>query len=104
MSTTSDTDHGNHDDRPSAAAASVVMYSSRLCGFCAMAQRLLRQKGVEFETRSVDGAPQVRAEMQQRAGRTSVPQIFIGDVHVGGCDDLYDLEHAGSLDALLAGR
>lgn len=82
----------------------VQMYSSRLCGFCMMAQRLLRQKGVEFSTHSVDGAPDVRAEMIERTGRTSVPQIFIGDTHVGGCDDLYALEQRGDLDALLEGR
>jgi glutaredoxin 3 len=62
---------------------------------------LLQSKGVAFEEIKVDGKPQLRAEMTQKARRTSVPQIWIGDTHVGGCDDLYALERAGKLDALL---
>ena len=65
------------------------------------AKALLEKKGVAFEEIKVDGKPQVRAEMAQKAGRTSVPQIWIGDKHIGGCDDLYALERAGKLDALL---
>lgn len=79
----------------------IVMYSSRLCPYCMMAKRLLDTKAVEFEIRPVDGNPDLRAEMMQRTARTSVPQIFIGDVHVGGCDELYALEHAGKLDPML---
>lgn len=62
---------------------------------------LLKNKGVGFEEIKVDGKPQLRAEMTKKAGRTSVPQIWIGDTHVGGCDDLFALERAGKLDALL---
>ena len=62
---------------------------------------MLEQKGVAFEEIKVDGTPQIRAEMAQKAGRTSVPQIWIGDLHVGGCDDLFALERAGKLNAML---
>lgn len=62
---------------------------------------MLAKKGVAFEEIRVDGQPQLRAEMAKKAGRTSVPQIWIGDYHVGGCDDLYALERAGKLDPLL---
>lgn len=62
---------------------------------------MLAKKGVAFEEVRVDGQPQLRAEMTKKAGRTSVPQIWIGDYHVGGCDDLYALERAGKLDPLL---
>ena len=62
---------------------------------------MLEQNGVAFEEIKVDGKPQIRAEMAQKAGRTSVPQIWIGDLHVGGCDDLFALERAGKLNAML---
>ncbi len=81
--------------------AAVVMYSSGHCPYCRRAQQLLKSKGVAFTELSIDGAPAVRAEMISKAGRTSVPQIWIGARHVGGCDDLYALEQAGKLDALL---
>ncbi len=79
----------------------VVVYSSDWCPYCMRAKALLESKGVAFEEIRVDGQPQVRAAMAQKAGRTSVPQIWIGEQHVGGCDDLYALERAGKLDALL---
>ncbi|NBA94132.1 glutaredoxin 3 [Pseudomonas sp. R5(2019)] len=79
----------------------VVVYSSDYCSYCIRAKQLLDAKGVAFEEIKVDGKPQVRAEMSQKAGRTSVPQIWIGATHVGGCDDLFALERAGKLDALL---
>ena len=79
----------------------VTVYSSDYCPYCIRAKQLLASKGVAFEEIKVDGKPQVRAEMAQKAGRTSVPQIWIGAAHVGGCDDLYALERAGKLDALL---
>ena len=79
----------------------VVVYSSAWCPYCIRAKQLLSGKGVEFREISVDGQPQVRAEMTRKAGRTSVPQIWIGTTHVGGCDDLFALERAGKLDALL---
>ncbi|WP_170420991.1 glutaredoxin 3 [Ruegeria arenilitoris] len=81
----------------------VVIYTSPLCGFCQAAKRLLNQKGVAFEEIDVLMNPKRKPEMIQRAGgRRTVPQIFIGDTHVGGCDDLYELEQAGKLDPLLA--
>ena len=66
----------------------VIVYSSDYCPYCMRAKYLLESKGVAFEEIKVDGKPQVRAEMSQKAGRTSVPQIWIGSTHVGGCDDL----------------
>ena len=80
----------------------VVVYSSDYCPFCSRAKHLLASKGVAFDEIKVDGKPQVRAEMAQKAGRTSVPQIWIGAKHIGGCDDLFALERAGKLDALLS--
>ncbi|MBC3207093.1 MULTISPECIES: glutaredoxin 3 [unclassified Pseudomonas] len=79
----------------------VVVYSSDYCPYCSRAKSLLVSKGVAFEEIKVDGKPQLRAEMTKKAGRTSVPQIWIGSQHIGGCDDLYALERAGKLDALL---
>jgi glutaredoxin 3 len=79
----------------------VVVYSSDYCGYCSRAKHLLASKGVAFEEIKVDGKPQVRAAMAQKAGRTSVPQIWVGNTHVGGCDDLFALERSGKLDALL---
>lgn len=83
--------------------AHVVVYTRQLCGYCTAAKRLLDQKGVTFEEIDATGRPEARAEMIARAGgRSTFPQIFVGDVHVGGCDDLFDLERAGGLDRLLA--
>jgi len=79
----------------------IEVYSSRWCPFCVRAKMLLDSKQVEYIEIDVDAEPQQRALMQERAQRTSVPQIFIGQTHVGGCDDLYALERAGQLDALL---
>lgn len=81
--------------------ANVIIYSSDYCPYCVRAKQLLTSKGVAFEEICVDGKPAVRAEMTQKAGRTSVPQIWIGGTHIGGCDDLHALERAGKLDALL---
>jgi glutaredoxin 3 len=81
----------------------VEIYTSPLCGFCHAAKRLLNQKGVEFTEVDVLANPDRKPEMIQRAsGGRTVPQIFVGDMHVGGCDDLYALERAGKLDDLLA--
>lgn len=81
----------------------VEIYTSPLCGFCHSAKRLLTQKGVTFSEIDILQQPQRKAEMMQRAnGGRTVPQIFIGQDHVGGCDDLYALERAGKLDAMLA--
>ena len=79
----------------------VTIYSSRFCGYCTRAKMLLDKKGVDYTEIAVDMDPEKRREMEQLAGRTSVPQIFIGDEHVGGCDELYALEHAGQLDERL---
>lgn len=81
--------------------AAVLIYSSDWCPYCVRAKQLLTHKGVAFEEIRVDGQPQLRSEMTRKAGRTSVPQIWIGSTHIGGCDDLYALERAGKLDALL---
>lgn len=83
--------------------ARVEVYSSIFCPYCARAKALLEQKGVSFETIDILEQPGRRGEMIERAGgRTSVPQIFIDDEHIGGCDDLYALDRAGKLDPKLA--
>lgn len=82
--------------------AVVVMYSTATCPYCRSAERLLAAKGVrELQKIRVDLDPSRRAEMVRRSGRRTVPQIWIGDRHVGGFDDLYELERAGELDELL---
>ena len=83
--------------------ASVVIYTRNYCFYCDAAKDLLRRKNVAFDELNVGGNPELRREMIQRAnGRTTVPQIFIGALHVGGCDDLYALDAGGKLDPLLA--
>jgi glutaredoxin 3 len=83
--------------------AKVLMYSTGVCPFCLMAERLLKAKGVEtIEKIRVDLEPQRRQEMMERTGRRTVPQIYVGDRHVGGYDDLSALDRAGGLDPLLA--
>lgn len=82
--------------------ASVVIYTRQFCGYCSAAKKLLETKGVRFEEHDATYAPDVRQEMIKRAGRSTFPQIFINERHVGGCDDLHALERAGELDALLA--
>lgn len=84
--------------------ARVVMYSTAVCPYCTMAERLLKSKGVEeIEKIRVDLDPQQRIAMMEKTGRRTVPQIYIGDTHVGGFDDLSALEHGGKLDGLLQG-
>ena len=83
------------------SAPAVVMYTTGWCPYCARARKLLAAKQVSFEEFDVESRPEKRAEMQTRSGRRTVPQIFIGDQHVGGCDDLHALEDAGKLDGLL---
>ncbi len=81
----------------------VELYTSPLCGFCHAAKRLLKSKGVKFSETNVLAQPGKKAEMIKRAnGGRTVPQIFIGDKHVGGCDELHALERAGKLDGMLA--
>jgi glutaredoxin 3 len=83
----------------------VVMYCTAACPFCQSAERLLAEKGVrDLEKIRVDLNPERRDEMMQRSGRRTVPQIWIGARHVGGCDDLYELERTGELDDLLKSR
>ena len=83
--------------------AKVVMYSTGVCPFCLMAERLLKSKGVEvIEKIRVDLEPQRRQEMMERTGRRTVPQIYVGDRHVGGYDELAALDRAGGLDPLLS--
>lgn len=89
----------------SAPIPRVVMYATGWCPYCARARRLLEEKGVAFEEIDVEARPGARAEMIERSGgRSTVPQIFIGDTHVGGSDDLHALAASGGLDRLLAGR
>lgn len=82
----------------------VEIYTTPLCGYCHAAKRLLKAKGAAFSEIDLSTEPGRRAEMMQRSnGGRTVPQVFIGGQHVGGCDDLHALDHAGRLDALLAG-
>ena len=80
----------------------VTMYTTEICPYCQRAKALLRERGVhDFEEIVVDGKSDVRTRMTELTGRTSVPQIFIGDLHVGGCDDLHALDARGGLVPLL---
>ena len=79
------------------------MYATAACPFCQSAERLLLAKGAQIEKIRVDLEPERRAEMTQKSGRHTVPQIWIGERHIGGCDDLYALDREGRLDALLKG-
>lgn len=85
------------------AVPKVEMYANSWCPYCQFARTLLRGKGVAFEEINLEEHPERRAEMIQRSGRHTVPQIFIGERHIGGSDDLTELEADGELDALLAG-
>ncbi len=83
--------------------ATVEIYTKPTCGFCHMAKRLLTSKGISFAEVNISAQPERRAEMIQRAnGGSTVPQIFVGGTHIGGCDDLMGLERGGKLDAVLA--
>ena len=82
----------------------IEIYTSPTCGYCHAAKRLLDRKGAEFDEFDVSRSPEKRQEMLNRAnGRSTVPQVFVDDIHVGGFDDLRALESAGKLDPLLAG-
>ncbi len=95
--------HGSKKHPKLRVMKTVEIYTSPLCGYCHAAKRLLTQKGVSFAEIDVAGDPERRAEMMARAnGRHTVPQIFVGDTHVGGYDDLSALDRAGKLDPLLA--
>jgi len=83
--------------------ANITVYTTKLCPYCHMAKELLRKKGVIFQEIDVSCCRELRAQMSQKAGgRSTVPQIWIGERHVGGCDDLYTLDREGKLDMLLA--
>jgi glutaredoxin 3 len=83
-------------------AVNVEIYTWSRCPFCIRAKGLLKQKGIDFMEYCIDGDEQARAKMAQRAnGRRSLPQIFINDQHIGGCDDIHDLDEQGKLDPLL---
>ena len=85
------------------AMRKITIYTTQTCPYCVAAKALLRKKGAGFDEIDVEGQPALRGAMTKRAaGRTTVPQIFIGETHVGGCDDLYDLDALGRLDPLLA--
>ena len=88
--------------RAAAAAADVTIYATRFCPYCIHARRLLSAKGIAFTEIDVGSHPERRAEMMEPAnGAHTVPQIFVDETHVGGCDDLYALEQTGKLNALL---
>ena len=82
--------------------ASVTIYTKSWCPYCAAARELLTRKGVAFTEIEITGKTDMKDEMVKRSGRATVPQIFIGDRHVGGCDDLHALDRSGALDPLLA--
>ena len=82
-------------------SAGITMYSTRFCPYCIRARNLLNDKGIGYTDISVDARPQLRREMMERSGRHTVPQIWIGEQHVGGFEDLARLERQGSLDKLI---
>ncbi len=83
----------------------IRMYATAVCPYCVRAEQLLQRKGVTaIDKIRIDLDPARRDEMMSLTGRRTVPQIFIGDYHVGGCDDLYELDRSGGLDPLLGGR
>ena len=94
--TTQETLAIEHDD-----SHEVLVYTTRRCPFCTRAIKLLEAKNIGYTEIDIGNKPDLRKEMEERAQRTSVPQIFIGDMHVGGCDDMYALEDQGKLDDLL---
>lgn len=85
-----------------AAAPEVLMYATRTCPYCARARQLLQSRGVQWTEIDVNAVAGAREQMRQRTGRRTVPQVFIGERHIGGCDDLHALDRAGGLDPLLA--
>ncbi|MBU6379131.1 MAG: glutaredoxin 3 [Gammaproteobacteria bacterium] len=94
---------GTAGDSHRGKAAKVVMYATSWCPYCSRARSLLESKQAEFTVIDIERDPALRQEMMARSGRHTVPQIFIGDLHVGGCDDLHALDARGGLDPLLAG-
>lgn len=93
------TDTTTQTDAPTGPG--VVMYTTRFCPFCIRARALLQHKNVPFRDIAVDGKPELRREMAEKSGRNTVPQIWIGATHVGGCDELMQLEREGQLETML---
>ncbi len=91
-----------HEIRYSGSMAHVTIYTRPFCGYCARALALLSEKGADFTEIEAGMDPALRQEMMQRSGRSTFPQIFVGDQHIGGCDDMMALERDGKLDGLLA--
>lgn len=81
--------------------SSIEIYTTGYCGFCVRAKRLLEERGLEYTEIRVDSEPARRAEMMERSGRRTVPQVFIGGKSIGGCDELYHLDHTGALQEML---
>jgi glutaredoxin 3 len=79
----------------------ILIYTTKICPYCVMAKRLLDKKGVSYTEINLDGEPELREEMMRKTNRRTVPQIYIGDFHVGGFDELYALEQQKKLDELL---
>ena len=79
----------------------VTLYTTRYCPYCIHAKQLLEQKNVRYKEISVDQKPHLRQQMMEKSGRHTVPQIWINQQHIGGCDDLFALEHSGQLDQLI---
>ncbi|MDB5483063.1 MAG: glutaredoxin 3 [Caulobacteraceae bacterium] len=91
----------SQDAPPVTEQSNVVIYTRPFCGFCSRAISVLRQKGVAFIEIEAGFDPALRQEMIERSGRTTFPQIFVGDTHIGGCDDLLALDSAGKFDPML---
>lgn len=89
--------------QPSAQQVPITLYTSAICGYCVAAKNFLRSRGLDWSEVRIDTDPDARGKMLALAGRTSVPQIFIGDTHVGGYDELIALHRAGKLEPLLSG-
>lgn len=81
--------------------AKIKVFTANLCPYCTMAEKLLERKGLQYQEINVDSQPGLRQELMNKTKRRTVPQIFVGDVHVGGFDDLYALEQSGKLDELV---
>jgi len=89
---------------PAPARAAITLYTTAICPYCVAAKNFLRSKGMDWTEVRIDRDPEARAYMLERARRTSVPQIFVGDTHVGGYDDMMALHRAGKLEPLLDGH
>lgn len=92
------------DHAQTATQPPITLYTSAICAYCNAAKQFLKGRGLEWNEVRIDQEPAERERMVERTGRTSVPQIFIGETHVGGYDDMIALHRAGKLDPLLAGE